>query len=86
MDTQTLYDLLKSFSWSGREVAAQQLGLAQIDSASCPTVHAEDVHVFKCFAEHVTAHTEVWQGMPQAGISLSDTARCCSKKDICRKS
>lgn len=82
MDTQTLYDLLKSFSYSGREIGAQQLGLAQNDSASCPTLHVEDVRAIQSFAECVNGHTAVWQGMPQAGISLSDTARCCSKTDM----
>lgn len=82
MDSQTLYDLLKSFSCSGREVGAQQLGLAQNDTASCPTLHVEDVRAIQCFAERVNGHTAVWTGMPQAGISLSDTARCFSKTDI----
>ncbi|KAL3140652.1 hypothetical protein ABBQ32_005218 [Trebouxia sp. C0010 RCD-2024] len=76
MDTQTLYDLLRSLSHAGREVAAQQQGLAGNGRISCDTLHAEDVHIIKCFAERPVAHTAVWQGMPQAGISLSDIARC----------
>lgn len=85
MDTQTLYDLLKSLSCSGRQVAAQQQGLGRIDSVSCPTLHIDDVQVIKCFAERATAHTAVWQGMPQAGISLSDVARCCLGTDVYSK-
>ena len=76
MDTQALYDLLRSLSHAGREVAAQQQGLAEDGSISCVSLHTEDIRVIKCFAEHAAAHTAVWQGMPQAGISLSDIARC----------
>lgn len=82
MDTQTLYDLLKLLSCSGRKVAAQQQGLRENDTVSCPSLHIDDVRVIKCFAERATAHTAVWQGMPQAGISLSDTARCCLETDV----
>ena len=82
MDPQTLYDLLKSLSCYGREVAAQQQGLGGKDSASCPILHTDDVWVIKRFAERATAHIAVWQGMPQAGISLSDIARCCQHTDV----
>lgn len=82
MDSHTLYDLLKSLSCSGREVAAQQQGLRENDSVPCPTLHTDDVWVIKCFAESATAHTAAWQGMPQAGISLSDIARCCLETDL----
>lgn len=81
MESQTLYDLLKSLSCSGREVAQQQ-GLGENDSMSCPSLHTDDVRVIKCFAESATAHTAVWQGMPQAGISVSDIARCCLEMDV----
>lgn len=88
MDTQTLYDLLRSLSHAGREIAAQQQGLAGDGSMSCVTLHAEDVQLIKCFAEHAVAHAAVWQGMPQAGISLSDIARCgirlaCTARLLC---
>ena len=79
METQTLYDLLKSLSCSGRE---KHQGLGENDSVSCPSLHTDDVLVIKCFAESATAHTAVWQGMPQAGISLSDIARCCLETDV----
>lgn len=85
MDTQTLYDLLRSLSHAGREVAAQQQGLAGNGRISCDTLHAEDVHIIKCFAERPVAHTAVWQGMPQAGISLSDIARCCFRSSMYSK-
>lgn len=77
MDTQTLYDFLRSWSLAGREVAAQQQGLADNGSVPFINLQAEDVHIIKRFAEGTVAHTAVWKGMPQAGISLSDIARCC---------
>ena len=77
-----LYDLLISLSHTGREVASQQQGLTGTDSISCPNLLAEDIQVVRCFAECGTAHTAAWQGMPQAGISLSDTARCFAENDL----
>lgn len=77
MTADSLYDLLKSFSDAGREIASQQQGLADPSSATqSPTrIGSQDVSVIKAFAEQTAAHAAVWQGMPQAGISLTDVTR-----------
>ena len=76
MDVNALYDLLRHLSSAGREVAAQQ-GLTGSSGFAHPVFQEEDVALVRAFAEHTSALAEVWQGMPQAGISLSDVSRCC---------
>ena len=77
MTADSLYDLLKHFSDAGREIASQQQGLADRSSAIHPSVRidSKDVSVIKAFAEQTAAHAAIWQGMPQAGISLTDVTR-----------
>ncbi len=77
MTADSLYDLLKSFSDAGREIASQQQGLADPSSTthSFARIGLQDVSVIKAFAEQTAAHATIWQGMPQAGISLTDVTR-----------
>ncbi len=77
MDADSLYDLLKPLSDAGREIASQQQGLADRSSAthSSARIDSQDVLVIKAFAEQSAAHAAIWQGMPQAGISLTDVTR-----------
>lgn len=77
MDATSLYDLLKPLSDAGREIAAQQQGLAEHGNGAAPSslIGRQDIAVIKSFAEQAAAHTATWQGMPQAGISLTDVAR-----------
>ncbi|KAL0028583.1 hypothetical protein WJX79_003483 [Trebouxia sp. C0005] len=78
MTADSLYDLLKPLSDAGREIASQQQGLADRSSAthSSAQMDSQDVLVIKAFAEQTAAHVTIWQGMPQAGISLTDVTRC----------
>lgn len=74
MDAASLYDLLKTLSDAGREIATQQQGLADHGGAIV-TISQQDLAVVKAFAEQPAAHATVWQGMPQACISLTDVTR-----------
>lgn len=74
MDAASLYDLLKTLSDAGREIATQQQGLADHGGATV-AISLQDVAVVKAFAEQPAAHARVWQGMPQACISLTDVTR-----------
>ena len=82
MDTNALYDLLKFLSNTGREVAAQLQGSTGDGIISLESLQKDDVPILRAFAEQISAHTEVWQSMPHAGISLSDVSRCCSESTI----
>ena len=84
MDINALYDLLKLLSNTGRELVAQQRGSAAGGTVALEFLQNDDVLTSKAFSEQATAHTEVWQGMPQAGISLSDVSRCCTESMISR--
>ena len=76
MTADSLYDLLKPFSDAGREIASQQQGLAARSSTNqSARIDSQHVLVIKAFAEQTAAHATIWQGMPQAGISLTDVTR-----------
>ena len=76
MSATNLYELLKPLSDAGRGIAAQQQGSADgsaISLCAKPVMH--DVCGVRYFAEQAAGHTAIWQGMPQAGISLTDVTR-----------
>ena len=72
-----LYDLLRQLSEGGREVAARQQGL-EGDSAAAEVAFVMQPHhvlIVEAFAQPSADQGSAWQGMPQAGISLTDVAR-----------
>lgn len=72
-----LYELLRQLSEGGREVAARQQGLDG-DSAAAEVAFVmlpHHVHIVEAFAQASADQGSAWQGMPQAGISLTDVAR-----------
>ena len=77
MGETPLYDLLKSLSDAGREIAAQAQGVGDNASAGAVSIplHLQDIMLVRQFAEQTALHSEVWQGMPQAGISLTEVNR-----------
>ena len=78
MEHQNLYDLLKQLSEGGRNIAAQQQGLSDHENTHGLEVPLLPDHadVAKSFAQTTADHGSAWQGMPQAGISLTYVARC----------
>lgn len=72
-----LYDLLRQLSEGGREVAARQQGLDgdSVAAEMAFVMQPRHVHMVEAFAQASADQGSAWQGMPQAGISLTDVAR-----------
>ena len=82
MGDSDLYDLLKLISDAGRAIAAEQQGTERHvgNKIGCVHLQMQDVSVAQQFAEQAAAHSTLWQGLTQAGISLTDVNRqvaCC---------
>ena len=77
MGDSDLYDLLKLMSDAGRAIAAEQQGTEEHIGKTLGCVHLQmqDVSIVQHFAEQAAAHSTVWHGLAQAGISLTDVNR-----------